>query len=44
MIGVAVAEPGCFHRVGKTGASNQSGVAQKSSLFKCKNVFDSKVL
>ncbi len=26
---LAVAEPGCFHRGGQGGASNQSGVAQK---------------
>ncbi len=25
-----VAEPGCFHRVGQGGASNQPGVAHKS--------------
>ncbi len=41
---LAVAEPGCFHRGGQGGASNQSGVAHKSSLFQYKNVFDYKVL
>ncbi len=30
---LTVAEPGCFHRGGQGGASNQSGVAQKYSLF-----------
>ncbi len=39
-----VAEPGCVHRGGQGGASNQPGVAQKSSLFQYKNVFDYKVL
>ncbi len=41
---VSVAEPGCFHRGGQRGASNQPGVAQKSSLFQYKNVVDYKVL
>ncbi len=40
----AVAEPGCFYRGGQGGASNQSGVAQKYSLFQYKNVIDYKVL
>ncbi len=40
----AVAEPGCVHRGGQGGASNQSGVAQKSSLFQYINVLDYKVL
>ncbi len=39
-----MAEPGCFHRGGQGGASNQSGVAQKYSLFQYKNVIDYKVL
>ncbi len=39
-----VVEPGCFHRGGQGGASNQSGVAQKYSLFQYKNVIDYKVL
>ncbi len=39
-----MAEPGCFHRGGQGGASNQSGVAQKYSLFQYKNVFHCKVL
>ncbi len=39
-----VAEPAYFHRGGQGGASNQSGVAQKSSLFQYKNVVDYKVL
>ncbi len=41
---MAVAEPGCFHRGGQGGASNQPGVAQKSTLFQYKNVADYKVL
>ncbi len=41
---LAVVEPGCFHRGGQGGASNQSGVAQKYSLFQYKNVIDYKVL
>ncbi len=32
-LSVSVAEPGCFHRGGQGGASNQSGVAHKSYLF-----------
>ncbi len=39
-----MAEPGCFHRGGQGGASNQSGVAKKYSLFQYKNVIDYKVL
>ncbi len=35
-----VTEPGCFSRGGQGGASNQPGVAQKSSLFQYKNVVD----
>ncbi len=41
---MAVAEPGCFDRGGQGGASNQPGVAQKSTLFLYKNVVDYKVL
>ncbi len=41
---VAVAEPGCVHRGGQGGASNQPGVAQKSTLFLYKNVVDYKIL
>ncbi len=41
---VAVAEPGCVHRGGQGGASNQPGVAQKSTLFQYKNVVDNKLL
>ncbi len=41
---LAVAEPGCFHRGGQGGASNQSEVAQIYSLFQYKNVIDYKVL
>ncbi len=43
---MAVAEPGCFHRGGQGGASNQPepGVAQKSTLFLYKNVVDFNVL
>ncbi len=37
-------EPGCVHRRGLGGASNQPGVAQKSILFLYKNVVDYKVL
>ncbi len=40
----AEAEPGGVHRGGQGGASNQSGVAQKSSLFQYKNVVVYKVL
>ncbi len=40
---IAVAEPGCFYRGGQGGASNQSGVAQKYTLFQYKNVIDYKV-
>ncbi len=40
----AVAEPGCFHRGGQGGASNQPGVAQKSTLFQYKNVVDYNIL
>ncbi len=36
----AVVEPGCFHRGGQGEASNQPGVAQKSTLFLYKNVVD----
>ncbi len=39
-----MAEPGCFYMGGQGGASNQPGVAQKSSLFQYKNVVDYKVL
>ncbi len=43
-LSVSVAEPGCFHRGGQGGASNQPGVAHKSSLFQYKNVVDYKIL
>ncbi len=41
---MAVAETGCFHRGGQGGASNQPGVAKKSTLFLYKNVVDYKIL
>ncbi len=41
---VSLAEPGCFHRDGQGGASSQSGVAQKSTLFQYKNVVGYKVI
>ncbi len=41
---MAVAEPGCVHRGGQGGVSNQPGVAQKSTLFQYKNVVDYNVL
>ncbi len=41
---MAVAEPGCVHGGGQGGASNQPGVAQKSTLFQYKNVVDYNVL
>ncbi len=40
----AVVEPGCFHRGGQGGVSNQPGVAHKSTLFLYKNVVDYKIL
>ncbi len=43
-LSVSVAEPGCFHRDGQGGASNQPGVTHKSSLFQYKNVVDHKIL
>ncbi len=41
---LSVSEPGCVHRGGQGGASNQPGVAQKSSFFQYKNVVNYRIL
>ncbi len=41
---VAVAEPGCVHRGGQGGASNQAWGGTEIYIFQYKNVVDNKLL